>query len=185
MVVAQTTVTIDGERVEAAYRSAGVAPPGDLIPPSRGAECLAENKASGQLEPAVSPCPITDGDVEEWATAGVRLPTDCDPDATPTATPEATPKPDPRCTAPEHPRVCIILPEPRDVSLVVLRTPFSPDGQTVELLDAEQRTVRSRAVKGDAFEEVYPVRFTKPAEAHLVCVRDRSGSSGLSEVAVW
>jgi hypothetical protein len=130
----------------------------------------------------VSPCPITDGDVE-WATAGVRLPTDCDPDASPE--PDATPEPDARCTAPEHPRVCVVLPEPREVSLVVLRTPFNPVGQTVELLDAEQRTVRSRAVEGEAFEEVYPVRFTKPAETHLVCVRDPSGSSGLSEVAVW
>lgn len=191
MVVAQTTAKIGGERVEAAYRSAGVPPPGDLTPPSRGAECLAEDKASGQLEPAVSPCPITDGDVD-WATAGVRLPTDCEAEATPEpdasepGTPKpGTPEPDARCTAPEHPRVCIVLPEPREVSLVVLRTPFNPVGQTVELLDAEQRTVRSRAVEGEAFEEVYPVRFTKPAETHLVCVREEGGSSGLSEVAVW
>ncbi len=70
---------------------------------------------------------------------------------------------------------------------MVLRTPFSPLGLTVELLDAEQRTVRSSAVDGDAFDEVYPVRFAKPVKTGLVCVRDAGGSSGstLSEVSVW
>ncbi|PUB25960.1 hypothetical protein C8K30_10647 [Promicromonospora sp. AC04] len=189
MVVAQTTTKIDGEQVEATYRSAGVPQPSDLTPPSRGAECLAEDKASGRLEQAVSPCPITDGDVE-WNTDGVRLPTDCAPEA---ADGSAEPTDgtsgsgtNARCTAPEHPRACVALPEPREVSLVVVRTPFSPSGLTVELLDAERRTVRSSTVTGDAFDEVYPVRFAEPVETGLVCVRDAGGSSGtLSEVSVW
>lgn len=189
MVVAQTSTRIDGERVDVTYRSAGVPPPADLTPPSRGAECLAEEKASGQLVQAVSPCPITDGDVE-WDTSGVRLPTDCVPEATEASVgpPDATSSPEPsaRCAAPERPRVCVALPEPREVSLVVLRTPFSPSELTVELLDSERRAVRSSAVDGDAFEEVYPVRFKKPVETSLVCVRDAYGSvSGLSEVSVW
>lgn len=191
MVVAQTSTRIDGERVDATYRSAGVPPPADLTPPSRGAECLAEDKASGQLVEAVSPCPITDGDME-WDTSGVRLPTDCDPEAAEAAEaslgpPDATsgPEPSARC-APEHPRVCVVLPEPREVDLVVLRTPFGPSELTVELLDSERRAVRTSAVDGDAFDEVYPVRFKKPVEAGLVCVRDEYGSiSGLSEVSVW
>jgi hypothetical protein len=188
MVVAQTSTRIDGERVDATYRSAGVPPPADLTPPSRGAECLAEEKASGQLVRAVSPCPITDGDVE-WDTSGVRLPTDCVPEVAEASVgpPDATSSPGPsaRC-APEHPRVCVVLPEPREVDLVVLRTPFSPRELTVELLDSERRAVRSSAVDGDAFEEVYPVRFKKPVETSLVCLRDSYGSvSGLSEVSVW
>ncbi|MEV0951282.1 hypothetical protein [Promicromonospora sp. NPDC050249] len=189
MVVAQTTTRIDGERVDAIYRSAGVPPPADLTPPSRGAECLAEDKASGRLVQAVSPCPITDGDVE-WDTSGVRLPTDCVPEAAGASVgpPDdaSSPEPSARCAAPERPRVCVVLPEPREVSLVVLRTPFSPSELTVELLDAERRAVRSGAVDGDAFEEVYPVRFQRPAEAGVVCVRDAYGSvSGLSEISVW
>lgn len=172
MVVAQTTAKVDGERVEAAYRSTGVPQPADLTPPSRGVECLAEDKASGQLERAVSPCPITDGDVE-WDTNGVRLPDDCADDDT-------------GCAEPIHRRVCLVLPEPRKVGLVVVRTPFSPRGQVVELLDDERRTVRSRAVDGDAFDEVYPVRFEKPVRTGLVCVRDEAGAGGLlSEVSVW
>jgi hypothetical protein len=191
MVVAQTSTRIDGERVDATYRSAGVPPPADLTPPSRGAECLAEDEASGRLVQAVAPCPITDGDVE-WDTSGVRLPTDCVPE-TAAATeasvgpPDATSSPEPsaRC-APEHPRVCVVLPEPRKVDLVVVRTPFGPSELTVELLDSERRAVRSGAVDGDAFEEVYPVRFKKPVGTSVVCVRDAYGSvSGLSEVSVW
>lgn len=188
MVVAQTAARIDGERVEATYRSAGVPPPADLTPPSRGAECLAETQATGRLVEAVSPCPITDGDVE-WDTSGVRLPTDCVPEATEASVgpPDVTsgPEPSARC-APEHPRVCLVLQEPREVDLVVLRTPFGPSELTVELLDSERRAVRSSAVRGDAFEEVYPVRFKRPVETSLVCVRDAYGSvSGLSEVSVW
>ncbi len=190
MVVAQTTAKIGGERVETAYRSAGVAPPGDLTPPSRGAECLAEDEASGQLRPAVSPCPITDGDVE-WDTDGVRLPGVCATETDTTGT-DATgsasdgPAGEKECTEPNHPRVCVVLPEPREVSLVVVRTPFDPVGQQVELLDAQHRTVDSRAVKGDAFDEVYPVRFEKPARIGVVCLQDDSGAgSGLSEISIW
>lgn len=189
MVVAQTSTRIDGERVDATYRSAGVPPPTDLTPPSRGAECLAEDKATGRLVQAVAPCPITDGDVE-WDTSGVGLPTDCVPGAAEASVgpPDdaSSPEPSARCATAERPRVCVVLPEPQEVSLVVLRTPFSPSGLTVELLDSERRAVRSSAVDGDAFEEVYPVRFKKPVEAGLVCVRDAYGSvSGLSEVSVW
>jgi hypothetical protein len=195
MVVAQTTAKIDGERVEAAYRSAGVPPPGDLTPPSRGAACLAEDKASGQLQPAVSPCPITDGDVE-WDTKGVRVPGACvvetAPGDTGTETADAassdgeTAAAKDECIEPVHPRVCVVLPEPRAVSLVVVRTPFNPVGQVVELLDTEHRTVGSREVAGDAFDEVYPVRFEEPVRTGLVCLRDEAGAgSGLSEISVW
>jgi hypothetical protein len=137
----------------------------------------------------VSPCPITDGDVE-WDTSGVRLPTDCVPETAEASVgpPDATsgPEPSARCPAPEHPRVCLVLPEPREVDLVVVRTPFGPSELTVELLDSERRAVRSSAVDGDAFEEVYPVRFKRPVETSLVCLRDSYGGvSGLSEVSVW
>lgn len=195
MVVAQTTTTVGHERVEATYRSAGVPQPAGLTPASRDAECLAEDKTSGQLERAVSPCPITDGDVE-WAADDVRLPTDCTREAAtggPTAGAAreetdggAGSGPGDPCTEPSHPRVCVVLPEPHEVSLVVVRSPFSADGADVELLDAEQRIVRSHTVRGDAFDEVYPVRFEEPVKASLVCVRDDAGISGsLSEVAVW
>ena len=193
MVVAQTTTKIGGERVEAAYRGAGVPPPGDLAPPSRDAECLAEDEASGELRPAASPCPITDGDVERDGD-GVRLPGACAAE-TPAAKTETTgsgsagPGGDEECTEPNHPRVCVALPEPRDVSLVVVRTPFNPLGLEVELLDAEHRVLTSRAVEGDAFDEVYPVSFEKPVRTGLVCVRDvrdEAGVSGLlGEVSVW
>jgi hypothetical protein len=90
------------------------------------------------------------------------------------------------CIEPVHPRVCVVLPEPRAVSLVVVRTPFNPVGQVVELLDTEHRTVGSREVAGDAFDEVYPVRFEEPVRTGLVCLRDEAGAgSGLSEISVW
>ncbi|WP_189669488.1 hypothetical protein [Promicromonospora soli] len=67
-----------------------------------------------------------------------------------------------------------------------MRTPFAPQGLVVQLLDAEHRTLRSRAVEGEAFDEVYPVRFKKPVEAGFVCIHDEAGTSGtLSEVSVW
>ncbi|WP_454852682.1 hypothetical protein [Promicromonospora soli] len=190
MVVAQTTMKIGGERVEAAYRSAGVSPPGDLTPPSRGAECLAEDEASGELKPAASPCPITDGDVERDGD-GVRLPGACaveTPAVETDATGSASDGPDgaKECVEPNHPRVCVVLPEPRDVSLVVVRTPFNPLGQEVELLDADRRVLTSRAVEGDAFDEVYPVAFEQPVRTGLVCVKDKAGAGGLlGEVSVW
>jgi len=69
---------------------------------------------------------------------------------------------------------------------LVVRTPFNPSGLVVELLDAEHRTLRSRAVEGGAFDEVYPVRFEKLVEAGFVCIHDEAGTSGtLSEVSVW
>lgn len=183
MVVAQTAPTIDGQRIETAYRSAGVPAPDDLAPPSRGAECLVESKTSGQLEPAVSPCPITDGDVERDPD-GVRLPGDCTGD-TATGNP-SDPGDGNECADPNRERVCLVLPEPREVSLVVVRTPFNPHGVAVELLDAEHRTVGSRAVEGDAFDEVYPVRFEKQVTTAVVCVRDETGVGGLlGEVSVW
>ncbi|MBE1875019.1 hypothetical protein [Myceligenerans pegani] len=200
-VVARTTTRFDGEALDTAYRSAGVPLP-ELTPPSRGAPCLVEDAGSGRLEPAASPCPYTDGNTEDRDP--VALPSACATGAPASAGPDAAASrptdggptadaADP-CAEPA-PRACVRLPEPREVSLVVLRTPFPLRGDdAVELLDADHRVVYSVAAGRDPGDDpdavsgsgLYPVRVDRPVRAALVCTHDGQGRAlDLTELSVW
>lgn len=179
-VIARTTTRFDDEDLDTAYHSAAVPLP-ELTPPSRDAACLAEDAKSGRLEPAVSPCPLTDGNTEDRNP--VMLPTDCAADSTASAAPE--------CERPDHPRTCVRLPEPRDVSLVVLRSPFSVSGDDViELLDADHRVVHSTpgqdSGRMEYSHDLHPVHLEQPVRAALVCTHNGRGTAlSLTELSVW
>ena len=183
---ATTAAPYAGGEVHLSYTSHGIRVPAGLSPTplSRGRGCLADDgAASGQLAEALSPCPLTDGDLHTHA--AVLLPGEC------SITTHAG------CGAESrHRRLCVDLAGAHAVSLVIVRTP-SPSEFIVTLEVDRQRhgsPVRPRPDdETTTTREDFQIVVDPPRRASVVCVeREPSPSrppefvgANLSEISVW
>jgi hypothetical protein len=171
VVTAQTTV---GEATYS-YRSAAVAVANGQAPPSRGLPCLADD-AAGRLRPTAGPCPLTDGDL--GLHHEVLLPGECSRNSSPPCQTEVT-----------HRRLCVDLGQPRQVGLVVLRTPFGTADLTIELSsDGLRFTKVGQPSDGEDWgRRIYPLRVQPARSAAMVCVTRQYDFAGaiLTELSVW
>lgn len=181
IVVASVARTVDGRQTSFAYSTASTALPSAGAAPSRGRPCRVGDPGV-RLTPVTHPCPLTDGDLD----VNADLPVDCA-----SGSPAASRSPAgsvPVCAPATPHRVCVDLGGPRQVSLVVYRTPFLTDGTVVELSPDGVRFDRVGTRTGDPAGDVHPVTVDPPRRASLACVRnDRFGFAGavLDELSVW
>ncbi|MEO3925103.1 hypothetical protein ABGB07_14725 [Micromonosporaceae bacterium B7E4] len=170
VVMADAETSVDARQVSYGYQSGGQGLLSAGPAPSRGLPCLADDNQR-RLRPTVTPCPLTDGDLERHAE--VWLPGGCSVEAD-------------NCTAESHQRLCIDLGARRSISLVVFRTPFLRDRAVVEFSPDGKRFISGgRPAHSEHARTVYSLPLKSPAQARIVCVRDQFSGSVLSELSAW
>jgi hypothetical protein len=168
VVIATTTVTIDGREYTFAYHAGSVPLPSAGAPPSRRRPCAVGDPGKA-LIPAATPCAATDGVLDVNA-----------------AVSDGSPAP-----SPTRHRICVDLGEPRRLSLVVFRTPFLTTGTVVEVSpDGNAFTTAGRPPtdRAGGSRSIYPVRLDSQPRVRFACVRDdRFGFAGavLNELSAW
>ncbi|WP_020573666.1 hypothetical protein [Actinopolymorpha alba] len=169
IVAAGTKASVDGEEVELAYRSAGHDLPLGTAPPSRERPCLVDDPDGG-LRPAKAPCPLTDGEFDNHAE--VLAPGECSVDTR-------------TCEATSHRRLCVDLGTPRQVSLIVFRTPFTlgSDEIRAEVSRDGRHFVTVGAGQND--QEIVPIEVKPQRTARIVCLRGSFSGNLFQELSVW